>query len=45
MSYMLEGSLNLAAVEAMMYLPTRAPLSALIFCTVFTLAASKPLGS
>ena len=36
MSYMLVGSLNFAAVEAMMYRPTRAPRSALIFCTVFT---------
>ena len=42
MSQILGGSLNLAEVEAMMYLPTRAPRSVLILVMVFNLARSKP---
>ena len=36
------GSLNFAEVEAIMYRPTRAPLSVLIFVMVFNLARSNP---
>ena len=43
MSKMEGGSLNRAEVEAMMYLPTRAPRCSLIFVTVLSLAKSKPV--